>query len=373
MPTWSGVCTWKDPALYNVAWSQTYPNIQNSDDWGNPEQLFNAGTVPIIHAMFKRSSVGWARIVKDIRDGDYDADINTYLDELVRLTDLGIKLLVAPYPEMNGVWTPYGPDRNNFHPEYGAEIFRQFVGMARAKGLDDSKVLWCWAPNNIGDGDIADYWPGSDVVTYVGGSVYNWGGIHANAAWQSPEELFDAYVADVRTFTNKPIIITQTGAGEGDSRTPQWLDDAVLYTLAPNKDIEGFVWFDVSEFTYQPGPADFNQRTAALDGAQPLYLFDSEPPITPPTVGVELPALFLYAGYDNRGRAYQKGAVMSLQALLKYHGFHDQNTTDPRCGIDGKMGPGTTTALKNFQLSRGMAQTGVTGIDTWTALYAGSI
>ncbi|MCX8131280.1 MAG: peptidoglycan-binding protein [Clostridia bacterium] len=52
--------------------------------------------------------------------------------------------------------------------------------------------------------------------------------------------------------------------------------------------------------------------------------------------------------------------VYSLQYLLVYHGY---NIT-----VDGAFGPGTETAVKNFQTSKGLYPDGIVGTNTWTKL-----
>jgi hypothetical protein len=238
----SGIATWEDPATYDTAMSQTFPDMANPADWGPVEGMWTAGTVPLLHPMFK----GGPYIGGLIAEGVYDLQIDRYIEELVRYTELGIKLLVGPYPEMNGTWVNYGG-----RPADAVEMFRDFVNKGRAAGLDETNTLWVWAPNNVGRYDIKQYFPGEGYVDIVGGSAYNWGGVHAGEPWLSVEYLFDGYVAEVREFTDKPIIITQTGSGQNDVRTPAWIEELVDYTLNAGK-IEGYIWFDIGEFELGP-------------------------------------------------------------------------------------------------------------------------
>ncbi|MCB8815508.1 peptidoglycan-binding domain-containing protein [Desulfosporosinus shakirovi] len=56
-------------------------------------------------------------------------------------------------------------------------------------------------------------------------------------------------------------------------------------------------------------------------------------------------------------------AVVKLQGLLKTRGFYTGN-------VDGIFGPVTRVAVVGFQGSMGLAQDGIVGIKTWTALGA---
>ncbi len=276
----SGVATWTPQALWGTALSQNFPDITLRLIHADLNYMYDSGTIPIIHPMFKPETTENRQIVQDIRNGVYNTAIDNWLRDLKTYTDTGRKCIVGPYPEMNGIWVNYGPDRNNFDPTAAVDIYRYFVTRGRLLGLTSDKVLWCWAPNDIGWGPLAPYWPGDAFVDIVGGSAYNWGGLHAGEPWETPAQVIDPYVADIRKLTNKPIIVTQTGAGEGDSRTPGWLNQLVEYTKGDK--IEGFVWFSISEFTYQPGPANFKTRIATLDNDRPDYWFQEDTMPTKP-------------------------------------------------------------------------------------------
>lgn len=67
-------------------------------------------------------------------------------------------------------------------------------------------------------------------------------------------------------------------------------------------------------------------------------------------------------------RKGDKGAfVMEVQMLLIQHGF-----SLPRFGADGDFGSETLAAVKAFQKSHGLAQDGIVGKNTWSALIDSS-
>jgi len=274
-----GAASWTDPNLWHVALNANWPDITTPDDMRWLSLMYRAGQIPFPNPMFKPATTAPYPIVQQIRLGRYDTQIEDWLMEISRITADGTKLVVTPYPEMNGRWVNYGPEPS---PDFGAavDIFRSIVIRGRGMGLGPDRVLWCWAPNDVGVGNLVDYWPGDKYVDIVGGSCFNWGGFgYSWASWQTPAEIIDPYVDQIRRFTDKPIVITQTGSGEGDSRTPGWLDQLVEYTKGGR--IDGFIWFSISEFTYQPGPADFNRRVASLDSTRPDDWF-KETEVTPP-------------------------------------------------------------------------------------------
>ncbi len=287
----AGVATWSPQPPWGVALSANWPDVKLPIIFEDLNYMYDSGTVPFLHVMFKPETSEPYPIIEHIRRGDYDADIDLWLRQIKTYVAAGRKCVIVPYPEMNGIWVNYGPDKNNFNVQSSVDIYRRFVKRGKELGLTGDKVLWCWAPNDIGWGATKNYWPGDDFVDIVGGSAYNWGGMTSadDSLWETPKQIIDPYIEMVRKVTNKPIIITQTGSASGDRRTLQWLDDLVDY--AATADIEGFIWFSIDEFDYQPGPADFNVRVSSMDEARPDYWFEKAdvappetlPPILPPT------------------------------------------------------------------------------------------
>jgi hypothetical protein len=68
------------------------------------------------------------------------------------------------------------------------------------------------------------------------------------------------------------------------------------------------------------------------------------------------PLVFTYPGKPIKIRSRDTAAVKLIQAALKVT-------------IDGKFGPQTETAVKQFQSSKGLQPTGEVGPDTWNALF----
>jgi len=106
------------------------------------------------------------------------------------------------------------------------------------------------------------------------------GGLYPDDPWESFTDLIDAFVTEVRDFTAKPIIVTQTGTPLGDSRSLAWLNDAVFYTLNYTN-IDGFIYYNENEFKWGPGRDDFNDRMQPLDATRPDHWFEEEEEIMP--------------------------------------------------------------------------------------------
>ena len=84
-----------------------------------------------------------------------------------------------------------------------------------------------------------------------------------------------------------------------------------------------------------------------------------------------LPVLHQDDGYDNPTKGGDTDLnvfVQKLQALLAVAGLIAANTFDSNHVPDGKFGPGTERAVKDFQTAKGLAADGVVGPITWRAL-----
>lgn len=248
-----------DYSPWSADLGECFPDIIVGD-LGGAEAMYDAGKLPYIHPMFKSNTP--QATIQRIAAGVYDTQLYAWLRRLKAYCDTGRKAVVAYLPEMNGNWCVYATDNSSAYEFKRA--WKSFVNMARELGISGSSVQFCWAPNDTGFGSLRDWYPGDAYVDIVGGSAYNWGGIFPNEPWESFTFLADRYVREVRKFTQKPIVITQTGSVSGDSRTPAWLDDAVFYTKNYNN-IDGFIWFNLSEFLYEPGVDDWNRRVSPLN------------------------------------------------------------------------------------------------------------
>ena len=110
-----------------------------------------------------------------------------------------------------------------------------------------NNVVWLWSVNrsNNLNTDIADYWPGVAYTDWVGISGY-WRGYDG-----APEPTFDAIfgqtMGELRSITNKPILLAEIGAGTTvDTDRVSWMN-TVFAGLDANPDVIGFVYFNDSK------------------------------------------------------------------------------------------------------------------------------
>jgi len=259
--------TGDDYTPWGVALSALWRRPSSDTYWA--EQMYDQGTLPFEHLMIDDT-------IHNIAAGVHDAAIEDWLKALLRYQASGRHIVVALFPEMNGNWTPYGQEEPLDHRAF-IRAYRNIVTTGKTMGLTREHVLWCFAPNDRGfPGDtLASWYPGDEWCDVIGGSLYSWGGIFEGAPYETFTDLTDRYVREVRTFTNRPIVITQTGC-VNDSGNVAWLDDAVFYTDTYTN-IEGFIWFSIDWFRYEPGPHAFRLQASGLDSSPPLHWFEEEP------------------------------------------------------------------------------------------------
>ncbi|WP_329314561.1 glycoside hydrolase family 26 protein [Streptomyces sp. NBC_01262] len=169
--------------------------------------------------------------LSDIIDGTYDSYITKTAKSIAKAK---LPLVLRFAHEMNGVWYPWSERVNgNKKGEY-VKAWRHVHDLFDKAGA--SNVIWVWAPNIVRPAPnvkLKLLYPGDAYVDWVGMTGY---GVRET----SPAVTFGATIKQIRTFTDKPIIITETGA-QIDSRQLGWVN-ALFPWLKENPDVIGFIW-----------------------------------------------------------------------------------------------------------------------------------
>ena len=199
--------------------------------WGSPtptnyiEQSAQVGVQVLIVLLPSKLSL------QQIVAGQGDA----YLHALATaIRDTHDRVLLSFGPEMDGRWYRWG---------YGHVRARLFVRAWRhvhdvMDSVADGDISWVWQvswESGAGVGPLAPFWPGNKYVSIIGLDGY----------FYYPDSTFDNVFAptirDVRKFTNRPILITETAIGPtaGQARKiPGLFAGLRAYHLL------GFIWFD---------------------------------------------------------------------------------------------------------------------------------
>ncbi|MBE9029801.1 DUF3131 domain-containing protein [filamentous cyanobacterium LEGE 11480] len=190
-----------------------------------------------------------------LANGDLDRQIQQIAQAFATWAKQGGQRMafLAPLPEMNGAWEPYGEDPANFKRAY-QRIQRIFT----EAGVPSSAVRWTFAPNGWSPTQqhkFEHYYPGDAAVDVVAFSGYNWGHCQYQSwkQWDSPDAVFGPYLQRLRVMApDKLIVIAQTAStsttsqGENAAQKDQWLRDSYRY-LAASPAVQGILYFNLQK------------------------------------------------------------------------------------------------------------------------------
>lgn len=164
---------------------------------------------------------------------------NTYIQQFAAdAKEYGGPVILVPFPEMNGTWSPWSGLKNG----NSTELFKQAWQHIHKLFADVPNVKFGWAVNctsepRIEKNAIELYYPGDSFVDLVGVDGFN-----GNAGyWQSFSELFGPAIQTLKQY-NKPIWIFSMACKQ-DKKKAEWITDA-LKTQMPKYGIKGFIWFN---------------------------------------------------------------------------------------------------------------------------------
>lgn len=224
-----------------VHWTQDYPGE-------TVELSYQRGALPVL------SWEPWAGLdagvsqpeyaLKRVIDGEFDRYVRAFA---IAVRDHAWPIAIRFAHEMNGDWFPWSERRSGNRPGEYAEAWRHIYDVFQEVGA--TNVIWLWSPNilrPVPNVDLQSLYPGDAYVDWIGMVGYAVGETTASA-------VFDPTLAALREFTDKPLVITETGAQPGEQKA-QWIEDFFDW-LAEHPDVLGFIWFEYD--THQGGSADW--------------------------------------------------------------------------------------------------------------------
>jgi hypothetical protein len=168
-----------------------------------------------------------------IAAGGYDGYLRSFADSV---RDFGHPVVVGFGHEMNATWYSWG--YGHVRPATFVAAWRHIVTLFRRQGA--SNVTWLWTINADlrGTGPIASWGPGAGYVTWVGIDGYYYRRSDTFAG------VFGRTIVQVRAFTNKPVLVSETGVGPGAGQSAK-----IANLLAGMRQYQtlGLVWFDIAQ------------------------------------------------------------------------------------------------------------------------------
>jgi mannan endo-1,4-beta-mannosidase len=189
--------------------------------------LYKHGVVPLVQIDPTLASVS------AIASGVYDDYLRSYADS-VRV--YGHSVVIGFGHEMNATWYPWGCTRTPAATFVAA--WRHIVTLFREQGADNVTWLWTIQADQPGTGPILSWWPGANYVTWVG----------IDGFYTTPSDTFGGVfvptIDQVRTFTGKPILLSETSVAR---HANQYAGILNLFSGIAQHGMLGLVWFDEDE------------------------------------------------------------------------------------------------------------------------------
>jgi hypothetical protein len=225
------------------------------------------GSVPFIRLMMRSQKVP---LVTDpvftldrIIAGQFDRDLAAWADAA---KGFATPLIVEYGTEVNGDWNPWSAPYNgglDVGPGKFKQAYRHIVELMRGRGA--TNITWALHYNseNFPGTDHRNvpsaYYPGDDVVDWVGVSAY---GSERSTDQRCPtfRSLVDGIVPQLRAATaTKPLFVFEfasTMGNPGCDQTP-WVEGALTDLLSGRwPDIHGFSWWQ-QKFVDDPSAGGF--------------------------------------------------------------------------------------------------------------------
>lgn len=162
----------------------------------------------------------------------------------------GGRIYLRPMHEMNGDWYSWGRGVNGNTPADFVAAWRRMHDIFVAEGA--TNVKWVWSPNvRYGSNyPLADLYPGSAYVDWLGLDGYNWGlDRHlGQPKWQSFEEIFGATYREVTQLApGKPLMIAETASTENGGDKAQWILQTFLNDVPKYPAVRAVIWFNEAD------------------------------------------------------------------------------------------------------------------------------
>jgi Glycosyl hydrolase family 26 len=220
---------------------------------GTVSAIRESGAVPFIRLM-ARSDTDQDHAepmynLSRIAAGDFDAELTSWARDA---RDFGTPILVEFGTEVNGRWFSWNGywNGNEAGPPLFRDAYRHIVGVMDAQGA--SNLIWvfhvdCEDYPESSWNQFENYYPGDDVVDWIGVSVYGPQTPYDRERRSFSERMDRVYPRLCALSPDKPIAVLEFGAAAGNSRVNQrlWAKKA-LAALTGGRwpRVAGFSWWN---------------------------------------------------------------------------------------------------------------------------------
>jgi mannan endo-1,4-beta-mannosidase len=184
-------------------------------------QVTSTGATPLIQWNPRGSPLA------TIAAGGYDGYLRRWAASVRRF---GRQVVVSFGHEMNGDWNSWGAGHVSASTFVAA--WRRIHNRFARAGVHN--VTWSWDPSHVGDLP-RPWWPGGRYVDKIGIDGYLRPG-------DTFARIFAGRLANIRSFTSKPVYIAETAVAPGAGQVSQIFG---LFNGVRQYHLSGFVWFDI--------------------------------------------------------------------------------------------------------------------------------
>jgi hypothetical protein len=221
------------------------------------DMIVQKGAVP--HLTWEPWVNGYPYPLDGIITGTYDSYVVGYANAVKAWAK---PLFIRLGHEMNGDWYPWG-GKNNGGADVGGfgdpskpDGPERFVAaFRRVRRLFDSagvrNVSWIWCANNGSSPNESwnqpeNFYPGDDVVDWIGLDGYNWG---TSQTWSGWAGFYDTFRDIYNKFKSspKPLMIAEFASTELGGDKGKWIRDAYLYNKLLFPRIKAITWFNINK------------------------------------------------------------------------------------------------------------------------------
>jgi hypothetical protein len=192
-----------------------------------------------------------------IASGVYDDYLRSYA---ISVRNFGHPVVIGFGHEMNASWYPWG--YKHVPATTFVAAWRHIVSVFNSEGAKN--VTWLWTINQDlpGSGPVASWWPGARYVTWVGIDGYYF------KSSDTFDRVFGTTIQQVRKFTSKPILLSETAVGPGTRN--QFAMIGNLFSGMQKYRTLGLVWFDKDQANFPRDSSDaFRHQDWRIEGNAP--------------------------------------------------------------------------------------------------------
>jgi hypothetical protein len=175
----------------------------------------------------------WRASMTDIAAGGWDRYLYRFAGQV---RHYGGHVIMSFAPEANGRWYPWGWQHTE--PARWVAAWRHVVTVFRR--ADAVNVTWLWDVSGArrSTGGLRPWWPGASYVNWIGVDGYYF------TSADSYREVFGNTISRIRTFTRKPVLVSEVGIGP---RAGQAAKIPGLFAGIRRDQLLGLIWFNVSQ------------------------------------------------------------------------------------------------------------------------------